>query len=237
MQHYGLSEVEKLLQLPRSTIRSLVKAGFVAPSRGPRNTLLFSFQDLVVLRRARALIAARVPARRIVRAMKSLVETAGSGQYSLAFEGERGGALKFERKKAGGDDWFGKALALEGRNPEAALAAYQRAIEATPDQPGAYVNLGRLLFESGRRAKAERAYRDGIAACGSVPLLHYNLGVLLDDAGRRQEAIRHYEEALRGDPAFADCHYNLALLCEELGRAREAIRHLAQYRKLTRPAK
>ena len=58
-----------------------------------------------------------------------------------------------------------------------------------------------------------------------------------DDGGRRQEALRHYEEALRGDPELADCHYNLALLCEELGRAREAIRHLAQYRKLTRPAK
>ena len=237
MHQYGVSEVEKLLQLPRSTIRSLVKAGFVTPARGPRNTLLFSFQDLVVLRRARALIAAKVPARRVVRAMKILSQSAQSGQYSLALEGERGGALKFERKKSGGDDWFARALELEGRNPEAALAAYQRAIKATPDQAGAYVNLGRLLFESGRRAKAERAYRDGIEACGGVPLLHYNLGVLLDDAGRREEAIRHYEEALRGDPALADCHYNLALLHEELGKPREAIRHLAQYRKLTRPAK
>ena len=210
MHQYGVSEVEKLLQLPRSTIRSLVKAGFVTPSRGARNAWLFSFQDLVVLRRARALIAAKVPSWRIARAMKDLRLSADSGQYSLA---------------------------LEGKDPEAALAAYRRAIETTPDQPGAYVNLGRLFFESGRRAKAERAYLDGIEACGSVPLLHYNLAVLLDDAGRRQEAVRHYEEALRGDPALADCHYNLALLHEELGRPREAIRHLAQYRKLTRQPK
>jgi len=237
VHQYGVSEVEKLLQLPRSTIRSLVKAGFVTPSRGARNAWLFSFQDLVVLRRARALIAAKVPSWRIARAMKDLRLSADSGQYSLALEGERGGALKFERKKTGGDDWFARALALEGRDPEAALAAYRRAIEATPDQAGAYVNLGRLFFESGRRAKAERAYHDGIEACGSVPLLHYNLAVLLDDAGRRQEAVRHYEEALRGDPALADCHYNLALLHEELGRPREAIRHLAQYRKLTRQPK
>jgi hypothetical protein len=36
MQQYGLREVEKLLRLPRSTIRALVDAGFVSPSRGPR---------------------------------------------------------------------------------------------------------------------------------------------------------------------------------------------------------
>jgi len=72
MQQYGVREVEKLLRLPRSTIRSLVKAGFVSPARGPRNTFLFSFQDLIVLRTAQALAAAKVPAKRITRSLKDL---------------------------------------------------------------------------------------------------------------------------------------------------------------------
>jgi len=239
VHQYGVREVEKLLQLPRSTIRSLIKAGFVTPARGPRNAWLFSFQDLVVLRKARALVAARVPSWRIARAMKELRRQAESGQYLLALEGEhKGGALKvIERKAAAAVDWFGDALALEGEDPEAALEAYERAIAANPAQPGAYVNLGRLLYETGRFARAERAYRDGIRACGGAALLHYNLGVLLDSTRRRHEALHAYQEALRGDPALADCHYNLALLCEELGRPKEAIRHLAQYRRLTRRSK
>ena len=61
MHQYGVRDVEKLLRLPRSTIRALIEAGFVSPARGPRNAWLFSFQDLIVLRTAQALAAAKVP--------------------------------------------------------------------------------------------------------------------------------------------------------------------------------
>jgi tetratricopeptide (TPR) repeat protein len=237
VHQYGVSEVERLLQLPRSTIRSLVRSGFVTPARGPRNAWLFSFQDLVVLRQARALVAAKVPSRSIARAMRELRRRNESGQYALALDGEPKGALKALGLRSASTDWFGKALALEPEDPEAAIEAYERAIEAQPALPGAYVNLGRLLYETGRLASAERVYREGLRASGGAPLLHYNLGVLLDGGGRRNEALRAYQAALRGDPALADCHYNVALLCEELGRPREAIRHLAQYRKLTRRPK
>ena len=61
MHQYGVRDVEKLLRLPRSTIRTLIEAGFVSPARGPRNAWRFSFQDLIVLRTAQALAAAKVP--------------------------------------------------------------------------------------------------------------------------------------------------------------------------------
>lgn len=247
MHQYGVSEVERLLQLPRSTIRTLVKAGFVTPTRGARNAWRFSFQDLAVLRTARALMAAKVPSWRIARAMKELRRQAESGQYALAFEGDAKGSLKalaaprgFLRggpPKPAPLDWFARGLALEAEDLEAAIEAYERAIEASPAMAGAYVNLGRLLYETGRHARAERVYRDGLGACGGAPLLHFNLGVLLDATRRRTEALRAYQEALRGDPGLADCHYNIALLCEELGRPKEAIRHLSQYRRLTRRPK
>src|SRR6185295_7234708 len=117
MPPYGVRDVEKLLRLPRSTIRSLVEAGFVSPGRGPRGALQFSFQDLIVLRTAQELSAAKVPRRRITQAMKELRRhlpqamplsglriaavndrvvvkegarhwQADSGQYLLAFEGD-----------------------------------------------------------------------------------------------------------------------------------------------------
>ncbi len=260
MHRYGVREVEKLLRLPRSTIRALIEAGFVSPARGPRNAWRFSFQDLIVLRTAQALADAKVAPKRITRSMKELRRQlpeamplsglsigavgdrvvvrqgaqrwqAESGQYLLAFEGDpTAGALSILERKT---DWYEKALSLEDKDPEAALDAYRQAVAANPKLLDAHLNRGWLLHEAGRLEEAERAYREGLAACGDDALLLYNLGVLLVELERKEEAAATYEAALRARPGFADCHYNLALLCEELERPREAIRHMARYRRLT----
>lgn len=263
MHQYGVREVEKLLRLPRSTIRALIDAGFVSPERGPRNSLRFSFRDLIVLRTAQALADAKVPRRNITRSLKELrrqlpeamplsglsiramgervvvrqgskLWQAESGQYLLGFEGNPdSGSLNVIEPRPSARDWLNKGIALEEDDANAALAAYEKALAADPTLLDAHVNRGWLLQEAGRLAQAERAYRAGIEACGSDPLLLYNLGVLLEDMDRKGEAMETYQAALRCSPDFADCHYNLALLCEALGKPREAIRHMARYRRLT----
>jgi len=267
MHQYGVRDVEKLLRLPRSTIRALIAAGFVSPVRGPRKAWLFSFQDLIVLRTAQALATAKVPHRRITRSVKALrrhlpdamplsglsisavgdrvvVKEGGSrwqadsGQYLLAFDGDpdNGSLSVIERPQeattAGAQDWFESGVALEREDAEAALQAYGRAVAADPAHIDARINLGRLLHEAGRLAKAEQVYREAMKVCGEDPVLLFNLGVLLDDMGRKPEASEAYETALKRDPGLADCHYNLALLYEELRRPKEAIRHMSQYRRL-----
>jgi tetratricopeptide (TPR) repeat protein len=269
VHQYGVRDVEKLLQVPRSTIRALIDAGFVAPARGPRNAWLFSFQDLVVLRTARALVAARVPRKRITVSLRELRRhlpesmplsglsicavadrvvvkegarrwQADSGQYLLAFEGDPadGSLSVIERTQADAPEsaeaWFEEGSAMESEDAEVAIAAYERAIALDPAFTDAAVNLGSLLHEQGRHAKAERVYRAALASKATHPLLHYNLGVLLEDMGRKREAAAAYEKALRANPRLADCHYNLALLCEALGRPQDAIRHMADYRRLMR---
>jgi tetratricopeptide (TPR) repeat protein len=268
MHQYGVRDVEKLLRLPRSTIRALIAAGFVSPARGPRSAWLFSFQDLIVLRTAQALADAKVPQRRITRSVRELRRhlpdamplsglsicavadrvvvregasrwQAESGQYLLEFEGDPadGSLSVIERQKtaearAGAQDWFDRGVALEREDAEAALQAYGQAIAADPALVDAHINLGRLLHEAGRFAKAEHVYREAAKACGSDPLLLYNLGVLLEDMDRKAEAMAAYEAALRGNPGLADCHYNLALLCEKVAKPKEAIRHMSRYRRL-----
>lgn len=263
MHGYGTREVEKMLRLPRSTIRALIEAGFVSPARGPRNAWRFSFQDLIVLRTAQALVGANVPRKRITRSIRELRRhlpaamplsglsicavadrvvvkegaarwQAESGQYLLAFEGDpSGGSLKVIERPVQAQEWLDRAMDLEGTDIEAALRAYERAVEADPKLLDARINMGSLLHEAGRLAQAERVYRDALQICDSDPLLLFNLGVLLGDMDRKLEAMQAYESALRGDPRLADCHYNLALLCEELKKPKEAIRHMAQYRRLT----
>lgn len=229
---YGLRDVERLLGLPRSTVRTLVQAGFVSPARGARGAWQFSFQDLVVLRKAQALVAAHVPKRRIARAMKALRAQAESGQYSLVFA-DAAPVGELRRPAPTPMDWFARGATLEAEDAREALRAYERAVEADRGFLDAYVNLGRLLHESGQLAKAERVYREALQACGRSPLVLFNLGVLLEDLGRKPEAVEAYRGALRADPKFADGHYNLALLYDQSGQPKEALRHLAQYRRLT----
>jgi tetratricopeptide (TPR) repeat protein len=250
---YGLEDVERLIRLPRATVRAFVSAGFVTPARGARNALRFSFQDLVVLRTAQALADAKLSRTRITRSLKELRKSlpeamplkglaigavgdrlvvkqgttrwqADSGQYLLGFEAE---AVHVSPQ-----DLFNTAVSLESVDAEAALRTYEQAIAADPCLLDARINFGRLLHERGRPAQAEKAYRDALKACGEDGLLLYNLAVLLDDLHRDAEAIAVYEAALARDPRMADCHYNLALLYERLRQPKAAIRHMSRYRAL-----
>ena len=98
MHSYGVRDVEKLLRLPRSTIRSLIEAGFVSPARGPRNSWRFSFQDLIVLRTAEALAAANVPRRRAWISSRSLSVAGGLVLTSGAESGRKGGWSDLRRR-------------------------------------------------------------------------------------------------------------------------------------------
>jgi tetratricopeptide (TPR) repeat protein len=230
VQQFGVREVEKLLRLPRSTIRALIEAGFVSPARGPRNAWRFSFQDLIVLRTAQALTAAKVPAKRITRSLKELrrhlPDAMPLSGLSIGAVGER------VVVKEGASRWQAESgqylLAFEGDPAAGALKviAQKTSIDDEIDQ-------GYELHQAGDLARAEAVYRKALDAHGPDPLLLYNLGVLLQDLGRNADAAETYRAALHGDPGMADCHYNLALLCEALERPQEAIRHMAQYRRLT----
>lgn len=239
MHQFGLRDVQKLLHLPRSTIRTLVNAGFVSPVRGPRNAWLFSFQDLIVLRTAQALATAKVPPRRIARAMKALRRNlpAAMPLSGLSISADADRVVVREGTRRWQADSGQYLLAFEGSPADGSLSVMERAPEqpATPaEDVDAHINRGCQLHEAGLLPEAERAYREGIERCGDEPLLFYNLGVLLEDMGRSAEAIQAYEAAVHLDESLADGHYNLALLYETLGKPREAIRHMAHYRRLTK---
>ncbi len=293
MHLYNVRDVERVLQLPRSTLQALIKVGFVKPARGPRREYLFSFQDLIVLRTARALVEAKIPRKRIRRSLEALRRhlpdalplsglsicalgdrvvvrdgrlswQADDGQYLLGLDVtlhdgvlqmvERGDSSvsRLEPKNGGAraghsdgsapaggdeppknaDDWFAEALELESTDPPAALRAYERSVQADPDNIAAWINRGRLLHEQGEIRQAEVVYRRGIEHCGTDALLMFNLGVLMEDLGKPDAALEAYHTAISEDPNLADCHYNLARLYESQGKSQHAIRHLGQYRRL-----
>jgi tetratricopeptide (TPR) repeat protein len=220
MHQYGVRDVEKLLNLSRSTIQSLVKAGFVAPARGPRNALLFSFQDLIVLRTAQALAAAHVPARRITRSLKELrrqlpeaVPLSGLSICAVA---------DHVVVKDGGSRWQADSgqylLALDVDPAGGSLTVMER---PGPSADQWFEKALALERRNGEGARA--AYERAIAADASHLSAHVNLGLLLHEEGRFADAEAAYRRALAecgGDPVL---HYNLGVLLEDMDRKDEAL--------------
>jgi len=141
-------------------------------------------------------------------------------------------------------DWYERGLAHEAADqPDAAIAAYRRALDSRPELADACNNLGRLLHDRDQLGEAESLYRLAICAANEVALYWFNLGVVLEDGNRCAEAIRAYEQALALDATLADAHFNLARQLEQVGRRstnelvlRRAVRHLKRYRDLVRTA-
>ena len=119
---------------------------------------------------------------------------AESGQYLLAFDGDPADGSLSVIERADADEaspsargvvrprpwrWSGKTPTRRWRPTSARSPPIRAFLDA-------HINLGRLLHEAGRLAKAERVYRDAIKACGNDPVLLYNLGVLLDDMDRKR---------------------------------------------------
>ena len=139
--------------------------------------------------------------------------------------------------------WYERGCALETSDPDAAMAAYRRALASRSDLADAHNNLGRMLHDRGDLAAAEAHYRLALCSRRYIALYWFNLGVVLEDLGRSAEAIDAYERALAIDVEMADAHYNLARQIERIARAaddevmlRRAVRHLKQYRELSRRA-
>jgi len=224
MRQYGVRDVEKLLRLPRSTIRALIAAGFVSPARGSRNAWVFSFQDLIVLRTAQALVAAKVPRQRITRSVKELRRHLPqamplSGLNICAVAGR-------VVVKEGGSHWQAESgqylLAFEGDPAAGSLSVIERGGAQQPARAEDWFERG-VALESQDAAAAREAYEHAIAADTARLEPRINLGRLLHEARQFKRAEQVYRDAIKScgrDPVLL---YNLGVLLDDMARKAEAM--------------
>jgi tetratricopeptide (TPR) repeat protein len=219
-------DVERVLQLSPATTRSLIRAGFVTPARGPRREYRFSFQDLIVLRTARALLAAKIPAKRIRRSLESLrrelPESMPLSGLAISAVGDhvvvRDGAARWQAE--GGQYVLGLDVSLQNgvlhvvEHTESAPAAASE----SPDWFGQA-----LALESSDAPAALSAYARAVEAEPQNVAAWSNWGRLLHEAGRTQEAADVYQRALERAGADSLLLYNQGVL-EDLGDAGAAVR-------------
>lgn len=231
MTGYTLDDVAKLLGLSPGTVRSYARAGFLAPERGERGELRFTFQDLVLLRAAKELMAARIPQSRIRRALRRLKQQLPRGralsELRITAEGDdivaRDGAVAWAPDS--GQlvmDFATSSLAQRAAPMARRQAAAARAAEDQLDADQ-WFELG-LELEAAAPEEARDAYRRALELDPLHLDARLNLGRLLQESGRAGEAAAHYRAILEGHPGHATAWFNLGVALEDLGRTREAVK-------------
>jgi tetratricopeptide (TPR) repeat protein len=230
----SMRDLESMLGVSRRVVTGLVAGlvdeGFVTPTRGPRNALRFTFQDVVLLRTALQLRASQIPPRKIVRALKRLraelpdalplsglrvtavgndiaVRT-GPSQWD-AITGQQ--LLDFEVAAIKGEVVFLESSPLANNASDAARNA------------GEWYELGGQMMRSDAKG-AEQAYRNAIQLAPEPYYAAYvDLGALLcESEARCADALNVFDTALSYFPADAVLHFNRAVALENVGRLDEA---------------
>jgi tetratricopeptide (TPR) repeat protein len=213
-----------LLHLPRSTIQSLVDAGFVTPERGPRKSWLFSFRDLIVLRTAQALASAKLPPARITRSLKELRRRlpASMPLSGLSIEALGDRVVVKDGLRRWQADSGQYILDFEGDPAQGSLSVIERRKDATASGAEEWFERGCDL-ERRDAGAAREAYERALEADPAHAGAHLNLGRLLHEAGRLAEGERVYRRAILacgGEPLLL---YNLGVLLEDMGRKSAAM--------------
>jgi DNA-binding transcriptional MerR regulator len=211
---YTTHEVSEVLGLPTSTILSWARAGLLTPTRGPRGAYYFSFADIAVLRSARELLAADVPASRVRRTLEALREQLPVGRPLSAVHLSALGARVLVRDSGRVWDPGSGQLVMDLDRPPV-------------DLPGAAGPRGHAAVDDGRPPAARPAGPAGAPATPPEPAPvpaspspsadeWYDAGVDLESS-EPERARDAYRQALELDPGHGEAHLNLGRLLHEAG--------------------
>lgn len=113
---------------------------------------------------------------------------------------------------------------------DAALQAYNHALQLQPGSAEALNNRGNVFFKIGRFADALDDYDRGLVITPQAAG-HYNRGRALRELQRPAEALAAYERALISRPDYPDLQYDLGNVMLDLGRVDEAAEYYVQASK------
>lgn len=228
---YTTRDVAALLGLSRAQIRTYIRDGFLTPAQGPRGEHRFSFQDLILLRTAKSLLAAKVPARRIRRALQGLRQQLPEGRpltgVRLTALGHdvvvRDGTALWDA--ASGQilldfDPAGRERGAPALVPVAGSRPAKKTMEPPPMADGRLEMDGDLEEEDPDRAVD--VYRRALDRDPGQPDVWLNLGRLLHERGEVAEAERCYRRALELSPGEPVAAFDLGVALQDQERFQEA---------------
>ncbi|KAA0570566.1 alpha-1,2-fucosyltransferase [Azospirillum sp. Sh1] len=128
------------------------------------------------------------------------------------------------------EGWSALAMALHAaQGPAASAAAFRRVARLLPAAASAHLNLGNVLFDTGRWLSAETSLRQSLALDPARAYALFQLGRVARRTGRADAACRLLGLAARleppASPAAADIGAEMALALRDCGRWQDATRH------------
>jgi tetratricopeptide (TPR) repeat protein len=225
MKLFTTSEVAKILNLRDSRIRSFVRAGFLAPARGHKKTLQFTFQDVLFLKTAKGLLDSRVPAKRVIRMLSSLKRQLAKDQHLASIkiyaDGDRVIALdgKSRWQPDSGQFLFNFDARSVMQKAKLPLPRPKKVKELSADH---WFNLA-MELESSSIEEAQRAYHRALQLDPQMAAAHLNLGKLYHDAKDTKKAEAHYRAAVANAPEDPAPLFNLGVLMEDIKRPEKAL--------------
>jgi tetratricopeptide (TPR) repeat protein len=224
---YTSRQVAALVGLPMAQVRAFVRDGFLSPPRDEGGRLRFGFQDLVLLRAAKALVDHDISPRRVRSALARLrarlpVGRPLSSLHISARDGlivVRDGAGSFEPESGQVLFDFHTAPLKDGAVPIVRAARAPTAERSA----GEWFAWG-CEIEIADPAAARDAYERALTLDPTHADALLNLGRLRHEAGELIAARDLYERALAARPDDAVAAFNLGVALEDAGKARAAMR-------------
>jgi tetratricopeptide (TPR) repeat protein len=227
MHEFDTKDLKRLFGITASQVRALIRAGHIRPHK-QSGRLRYSFQDLLVLRTAGALRAAKIPAQKINRTLRqiraSLPTSLPLSGLSIVALGDRIVVREGRALRESDSGQYALALEFVDQGGDILMIDRRRGAAAPPATAEAQFENA-LSLEDSDAAAARAAYAACLVADPQHVEARLNLGRLLHIEGRLREAEQVYRGQKAPEPLLL---YNLAVLLEDLEREPEA---LAAYRE------
>lgn len=252
----------RILAVSPDRIRYWVRRRVVCPSASNGRNFRFAFNDLLVMRLTKELLAARRHLESIQRCFSRVREfidpsrpvtslklvndeghivireggmliEAETGQLLLDFRAERPtGKVEESFGPARVRERFEEARRIAEEDPLKALTIYSELVGREPENFEAHVRLATLLEREGDLQGALRHLLGAAAIMPASADVHLKLGLLYRRKDEAQHALKSFLRAIDCDPTNVEAHRNVAELFEAQGRKRDAQRHLSAIHRL-----
>lgn len=221
---YTTDQLGRILEIPRSTVRSWIRHGLIQPVRVSGNLHFFDFAELATARTLAQLTRDGVTPARIRRSLEELAAWSGTESRALSqlevLEGS--GPLLLRTEEGQWVETSGQ-LRLDFDGTAAPARAVPR-LHLVPDTADDWFESGVQAEDEGRIDDAIDAYREALARSGPTVDVCLNLGNALYSTGQRREAADCYSQAAELAPDCVEAWNNLGIVLGEMNRLDEAIR-------------
>jgi tetratricopeptide (TPR) repeat protein len=221
MQEYSLADLRRLFGLPLGLIRTLGQSGYISKG-SPEGRSEYSFQDLLVLRMAGALKAAKISSEKIIAALGQIRAVLPPGQVLTTMALAASG--KEIAVREGSNEWA--AASGQYALPLAANVEVKQVTHLPKTNAASQASLAHQHYSRGHSLEetdvvaARAAYLAALKAQEDHLEARINLGRLLHMDGQLKDAERVYRQAKTTSALLS---FNLAVLLEDLDREDEAI--------------